>query len=390
MFSREVKERLREYETPFYLYDLGLLRATLEGALREADRYGYLLHYALKANNDPRILSLISSYGLGADCVSGNEVRRAVETGFRPEHIVYAGVGKKDKEILYALEKGIFAFNCESKNELAVIDDLAGRMGVVADVALRINPGIDPHTHKYITTGKAENKFGIAFSEIEEVVDMSGDLRNLNIMGLHFHIGSQITDMSVFGRLCSSVNAMYRWFVAEGFNITDVNVGGGLGVDYDDPDSNRIPDFENYFGVFAGGLDLPASVRVHFELGRSIVAQCGELISTVLFTKVSGEGRKIALIDASMTELLRPALYNSAHAIENLDGHGAPEEYMIGGTVCESSDIFARNLMIPAMKRGDLISIKTAGAYGASMASRYNLHDIPLSVFGDNGVLENV
>lgn len=330
MLSREVKERLREYETPFYLYDMELLRRTVECALREADRYGYRLHYAMKANNDRRIMEFIASCGMGADCVSGNEVRRAIETGFAPKDIVYAGVGKKDSEIIYALRQGIFAFNCESKNELVVIDALARELGVVADVALRINPDIDPHTHSYITTGLSENKFGISPREITDVVGMLGDLRNIDIMGLHFHIGSQITDLGVFAELCRKVNASYRWFTEEGFRITDVNVGGGLGVDYDVPEMHPVPDFAAYFAVFAQGLDLPASVGVHFELGRSLVAQCGELISTVLFTKVSGLGDDIALIDASMTELLRPALYHSRHAIENLTGTGPERAYTIG------------------------------------------------------------
>ena len=265
MLSREVKERLREYETPFYLYDMELLRRTVECALREADRYGYRLHYAMKANNDRRIMEFIASCGMGADCVSGNEVRRAIETGFAPKDIVYAGVGKKDSEIIYALRQGIFAFNCESKNELVVIDALARELGVVADVALRINPDIDPHTHSYITTGLSENKFGISPREITDVVGMLGDLRNIDIMGLHFHIGSQITDLGVFAELCRKVNASYRWFTEEGFRITDVNVGGGLGVDYDVPEMHPVPDFAAYFAVFAQGLDLPASVGVHFE-----------------------------------------------------------------------------------------------------------------------------
>lgn len=384
MLSREIKERLRGIETPFYLYDMVLLRKTIEEALCQADRYGYLIHYAMKANNDRRIMELISSYGIGADCVSGNEVRRAVETGFHPSSIVYAGVGKKDSEIIYAMQQGIFSFNCESRNELAVINDLAGGMGLVADVALRINPDIDAHTHHHITTGLAENKFGISSGEVREVIASLGDLRNVNIMGIHFHIGSQITDLGVFAELCRSVNSSYRWFTEEGFNLTHVNVGGGFGINYADPDMDPVPDFGSYFSVFAETLDLPASVKVHFELGRSLVAQCGELVSTVLYTKVNGGGRKIALIDASMTELVRPALYSSVHAIENLDASGDVQEYTIGGTACESSDIFASSILLPELRRGDLLTIKSTGAYGASMASRYNLHDIPQAVFSED------
>lgn len=384
MLSNSIRDILRSRETPFYLYDMGLLRATVESALSEADRHGYLVHYAMKANNDRRIMSLMRDCGLGVDCVSGNEVRRAIESGFPASGIVYAGVGKKDSEIIYSLEQGIFCFNCESKNELSVINSLARDRGMVADVALRINPNIDAHTHRHVTTGLSDNKFGISPQEIDEVVASLGDFRNINIMGIHFHLGSQITDLAVYAELCRAANSAYRWFMEEGFDITHVNLGGGLGVNYADPESEPVPDFEGYFAVFAENLELPASVKVHFELGRSLVAQAGELISTVLYTKVNGGGRKIALIDASMTELLRPALYGSLHAMENLDGSGRlPDEYTIGGTVCESSDIFAASMTLPELRRGDLVSIKSVGAYGASMASQYNLHDLPGSVYSD-------
>lgn len=383
MLSGRIRRRLGGYETPFYLYDMKLLRKTVQAALRAAGRYGYLLHYAVKANSERRIMETVASLGMGADCVSGNEVRRAVESGIPASRIVYAGVGKRDSEILYALEQGIFSFNCESENELEVINSLAERMGVKANVALRLNPDLDPCTHKYITTGLAGNKFGISPTEVEGIVKRIGDFRNITVTGLHFHIGSQITDMKVFERLCAAVNAHYRWFTAHGFGITDINAGGGLGVDYTEPDSNPVPDFESYFAVFARNLCLPSSVRVHFEPGRSVVAQCGELVSKVLYTKTGGNGTNIAIIDASMTELLRPALYNSDHAIESLEREEPRNLYTIGGTACESSDIFARDRQLPRLHRGDLLSIKTAGAYGAAMASRYNLHDLPPSVFSD-------
>lgn len=384
MLSREIKDKLKSFETPFYLYDMELLKRTVEAALSEADRYGYLIHYAMKANNDRRIMDLMHSYGLGADCVSGNEVKWAIECGFPASKIVFAGVGKKDNEIIYALEQGIFSFNCESREELEVINALAGQRGIMADVALRINPNVDPQTHKYITTGKAENKFGISYKEIEEVIASLADFRNVNITGIHFHIGSQITKMDVFRQLATRVNSLYRWFTEEGFNLTFVNLGGGLGIDYESPELNPVPDFESYFAVFSELLDLPAHVDVHFELGRSLVAQCGELISTVIYTKVNGDSHNIALVDASMTELIRPALYQSNHSIENLNGAGRKTaDFTIGGTVCESSDIFAESLSMPLLKRGDLVSIKSTGAYGSSMASRYNMHDLPLSVYSD-------
>ena len=377
-------DKFRELRTPFYYYDTKVLRDTLSCIRTEASRYdNYSVHYAVKANANPKVLTIIRESGLGADCVSGGEIRAAIKAGFPADKIVFAGVGKADWEINLGLDYNIFCFNVESIPELEIINELAVAKGKVANVAFRINPNVGAHTHANITTGLAENKFGISMEDMDHVIDVAQEMKNVKFIGLHFHIGSQITDLGVFAELCRKVNASYRWFTEEGFRITDVNVGGGLGVDYDVPEMHPVPDFAAYFAVFAQGLDLPASVGVHFELGRSLVAQCGELISTVLFTKVSGLGDDIALIDASMTELLRPALYHSRHAIENLTGTGPERAYTIGGTVCESSDIFARDLSLPELRRGDLLSIKTAGAYGAAMASRYNLHDLPQAVFSD-------
>lgn len=384
MLSKKITGSLTGLKTPFYLYDIDLLERTLQSAVEHSAAHGFRIHYALKANFDDRLLETVRRYGLGVDCVSGNEVRKAVEAGFDPRSIVYAGVGKSDDEIRYSIGCGILAFNCESREELQVIDSIAASMGRTADVALRINPDVDPHTHRYIATGHGDSKFGISYKEIEQVAEEAPSLSHIRIVGLHFHVGSQITDMGVFENLASRVNKISRWFESRGFSLEHINVGGGLGIDYSDPDRQPIPDFKSYFDTFARTLDVGGKA-VHFELGRSIVGQCGELVSRVLYRKTTPTGREVAVIDASMTELLRPALYGAHHAIVNLTPHTDTQHtYMIVGTVCESSDIFDREATLPALRRGDLVAIESAGAYGSSMASRYNLHELPTAVYSDN------
>lgn len=377
-------KNIEKHATPFYYYDINLLRRTLETVCKNASRYGYHIHYALKANFDKRILEEIKNFGLGADCVSGGEVRASVEAGFDPQKIVFAGVGKRDDEIMYALEKGIFAFNCESLEELEVINEIAGRMHTHATVALRINPDVDPQTHKNISTGHADSKFGIAYTEIEEAMAKIDALPNISIVGLHFHIGSQILNLDVFKNLCSRVVSIMSWFSEHGIEISYINVGGGLGVDYIAPETNPIPDFDTYFKIFHDNLPLKEGQTLHFELGRSIVCQCGTLISKVLYNKKTASGKNFVLIDASMTELIRPALYDAYHRIENLSNKQGNEVYSIAGGVCESSDIFARDIELPLTKRGDYLAIRSAGAYGQAMASNYNLRPLPESVYSDS------
>ncbi len=383
MLSSRIKDKLQGIRTPFYLYDMELLRNTLKTVKEESGRYGYKIHYALKANFDERVFQTVREFGLGVDCVSGNEVRYSIESGFPANSVVYAGVGKNDDEIRYGIGKGIFAFNCESRQEMEVINGIAAEMGKVANIALRINPDVDPQTHKNISTGHGDSKFGISYKEIDEVAAELSELKNINITGLHFHIGSQITTMEPFVNLCKRANMLYKWFTEKGFNLSHLNLGGGLGVNYNDPESEPIPDFKKYFAVFAENLDIDPAVEIHFELGRSIVGQCGELVTRVLYNKVTAAGSNVAIVDASMTELIRPALYQAHHAIENLSRCGQEGKYTIAGTVCESSDIFAKGIVMPAPLRGDLLTMKTAGAYGSAMASRYNMHDLPQAVYSD-------
>ena len=428
MFSEATLSRFRELETPFYYYELNVLRQTLEACRNASGRYGFHVHYAMKANFNERVVNTIQSYDFGADCVSGNEVKAAVKAGFSREKTVFAGVGKSDKEINQALDEDIFCFNVESVQELFIIDELAKAKGKKPGVAIRINPNVDAHTHHFITTGLDENKFGINTWQLADVADALRMCPNLQFLGIHFHIGSQITDMEVYRNLCTRINEMQDWFEDRGFAIKILNTGGGLGVDYQNPDTNPISDFESYFQVFHQFLRVKPGQEVHFELGRALVAQCASLISRVLYVK-NGLKKNFLILDAGMTELIRPMLYQAYHLIENLGpvvGAQVPEtgeshfsrqdessiasmqystenpdqspqttlhkphhtihttqRYDVVGPICESTDCFQKDVALPESFRGDLIAIRTAGAYGEVMASAYNLRDRVGSVYED-------
>lgn len=376
-------ERFKTLRTPFYYYDMDLLDRTLDAISAQLARTPhYRVHYAVKANFNPVILARIASRGFGADCVSGGEIEAALAAGFRPEGIVYAGVGKRDDEILLALEEGISRFNVESSAELEVIEELAARTGKRACVSLRVNPDIGAHTHANITTGLAENKFGINYGQLEEVLALALSLPHIDYRGLHFHIGSQILDMMDFVALCNRINDLYAALGQRGFPVGDVNVGGGLGVNYEHPNHLPIADFEAYFSTFRKHLRLPGGTPVHFELGRSVVAPCGSLISRVLYVK-EGTTRRFAIIDAGMTDLVRPAMYKAYHRIENLSSHESEQVYDVVGPVCESSDVFLKAASVDRCHRGDIMAIRSAGAYGESMASGYNCRRLPEAVFSD-------
>jgi diaminopimelate decarboxylase len=382
MFPQNRIAQLQKHPTPFYMYDLGLLDKTLSAMKAASSKYNFHVHYALKANSNREILDRICKSGMGADCVSGNEIKRALECGFSPAQIVFAGVGKSDVEIRFALANDIFCFNCESLPELEVIAQLAKESGKNARIALRINPNVHANTHHYITTGLEENKFGINIHELPEVMECVNKFPQLELIGLHFHIGSQITDLNVFRSLCTRVNEIQEWFVSRRINLKHINVGGGLGVDYHDVENNLIPDFATYFDIFSKFLEIRQGQEIHFELGRAMVAQCGALISRVLYVK-KGVNTNFAILDAGMTELIRPALYQAYHKIENLTpSPGATDlRYDVVGPVCESSDCFGKAIDLPEVKRGDLIAIRTAGAYGEVMVSGYNLREREETVY---------
>lgn len=382
MFNDNTLARFESLETPFYYYDLALLEETLKTCKSAADKYGFHVHYAFKANFDERLLQAIQAAGFGADCVSGNEVKKAIEIGFNPDKVVFAGVGKSDKEIITALDKDIYCFNVESVQELGVINELAAKRGKTARVAIRINPNVDAHTHHYITTGLEENKFGVNQWELKACIEELKKSSNLKLIGIHFHIGSQITNLEIFRSLCVKANELSQWFEDHGFQLEILNVGGGFGVDYHHPDEAAINDFASYFEVFDKFLERKPGQEVHFELGRALVAQCGNLISRILYVK-NGLKKNFIILDAGMTELMRPALYQAFHKIENLtaDKNAETVKYDVVGPICESTDWLGKEVELPLSKRGDVVVLRTAGAYGQVMASGYNLRDIVRSEY---------
>jgi diaminopimelate decarboxylase len=382
MFNRDIVARFKKLETPFYYYDLNLLDQTLIACKLASEKFSFHVHYALKANFNDEVLKAIQKSGFGADCVSGNEVKKAIEIGFNPSNIVFAGVGKSDKEINEALRNNIYCFNVESVQELGVINELALKQSKVAKVAIRINPNVDAYTHQYITTGLEENKFGVNQWELPACVDELKKSSNIKLIGIHFHVGSQITNLDVFKSLCLKVNELNTWFLERGFDLKVLNVGGGLGVDYQHPDENSINDFPGFFEIYDKFLERRTGQEVHFELGRALVAQCGSLVSRILYVK-NGIKKNFLVLDAGMTELMRPALYQAYHKIENIsaDATNPKVSYDVVGPICESTDCFGKEIELPESNRGDIIAIRTAGAYGEVMASGYNLRERVKSIY---------
>jgi diaminopimelate decarboxylase len=382
MFSDKDIAHFAKLETPFYYYDLNLLDRTLKACIAASSVYNFHVHYAMKANFNPSVLKSIQKAGYGADCVSGNEVKKAIEVGFDKDNVVYAGVGKSDKEINAALDLDIFCFNVESIQELQVLNELAEKKQKKAKVAIRINPNVDAYTHANITTGLDENKFGVNSWDLPACVDILNISANLEFIGIHFHIGSQVTNLDVYKNLCVRVNEFAAWFEDHGFKVTVLNVGGGLGIDYHNP-NNQIPDFEAYFKIFADFLTVKPYQEVHFELGRALVGQSASLISSVLYVK-NGKKKNFIILDAGMTELMRPMLYHAYHQIENISKQLSVEsdqlaveatKYDVVGPICESTDCFGKEVPLPETFRNDLIAIRSAGAYGEVMASHYNLRE---------------
>lgn len=371
-------EKFSQIETPFYYYDTELLRETLRTINQEAGKHeGYVVHYAIKANANPKVLNVICQAGLGADCVSGGEIQASLNAGFPASRIVYAGVGKSDWEINLGLDKNIFCFNVESVAELEVINELAAARNKVAPVCFRINPDVGAHTHAKITTGLAENKFGIAMRDMEAAIEEAAQMKNVKFMGLHFHIGSQILDMGDFAALCNRINDLQNELERKHIKLEHINVGGGLGIDYQHPNRVPIPDFKAFFDTYARHLKLRPGQKLHFELGRAVVAQMGSLITRTLYIK-QGTAKQFAIVDAGMTDLIRPALYQAYHKIENISSEEPTETYDVVGPICESSDVFAKAIDLNKTHRGDLLALRSAGAYGEIMASQYNCRKLPV------------
>ena len=376
-------DKFKKIETPFYYYDCELLRDTLQAINHELKKYeNFIVHYAVKANANAKVLNVIQQTGMGADCVSGGEIQRSLDCGFPADKIVYAGVGKADWEINLGLDHDIFCFNVESVSELKIINELAAKKGKIANVCFRINPDVGAHTHEKITTGLAENKFGIAMQDMLLTILAASKMSNIHFIGLHFHIGSQLLEMTDFRHLCSRLNEIQDGLEQENIKIKNINVGGGLGIDYDNPDKHPIPDFKSYFYTFARYLNLREGQKLHFELGRAVVGQMGSLITRTLYVK-QGTAKQFAIVDAGMTDLIRPALYQASHKIENLSSDDALHAYDVVGPICESSDVFAKEIELNTVHRGDLIAMRSAGAYGEIMASQYNCRKLPIGYTSD-------
>ena len=376
-------DKFKQIPTPFYYYDMALLQYTLDEIKRCIAGFPFKVHYAVKANANATILEQIRRAGLGIDCVSGGELAAAISAGFAGNEIAFAGVGKTDKEIAAGIDSDIFCFNVESLPEMEVINEIAASKGKVARIAIRVNPNIDAHTHKYITTGLNENKFGINVPQLDDVVDAALAMQNVELIGLHFHIGSQIRETEPFIMLCEKANELLQHLEARGVKLSIINVGGGLGINYDDPDGDAIAGFDQYFGIFKQHLKLREGQELHFELGRAVVAQCGALITRVTYVK-TGIVKKFIIVDAGMSDLIRPALYQAHHKIENISATGTPTEtYDVVGPICESSDCFGTDETLPITHRGDFIALRSAGAYGEIMASRYNCREFPAAIYSE-------
>ena len=376
-------DKFKQIPTPFYYYDMALLQYTLDEIKRCIAGFPFKVHYAVKANANATILEQIRRAGLGIDCVSGGELAAAISAGFAGNEIAFAGVGKTDKEIAAGIDSDIFCFNVESLPEMEVINEIAASKGKVARIAIRVNPNIDAHTHKYITTGLNENKFGINVPQLDDVVDAALAMKNVELIGLHFHIGSQIRETEPFIMLCNKANELLDQLEARGVKLKIINVGGGLGINYDDPDGDAIAGFDQYFGIFKQHLKLREGQELHFELGRAVVAQCGSLITRVTYVK-TGIVKKFIIVDAGMSDLIRPALYQAHHKIENISATGTPTEtYDVVGPICESSDCFGTDETLPITHRGDFIALRSAGAYGEIMASRYNCREFPAAIYSE-------
>jgi diaminopimelate decarboxylase len=382
MFQPAQIEKFKQLQTPFYYYDLELLRKTLGQINKYGLSKGYEVHYAIKANFNFEILDIIRDEGLGIDCVSGREIERAVKAGFRPDQIAFAGVGKTDAEIRTGLEYDIYSFNCESLQELEVLNQLANDAGKTANVSIRLNPNVEAKTHKYITTGLNENKFGVNVEKLSRLFEMLPNLNAISLTGIHFHIGSQIKDLEPFVQLCERANAIQNIFEEKEIVLQHINLGGGYGINYEDPDNEPVPDFKSFFEIFDRNLEIRDGQKVHFELGRSIVGQCGSLISQVLFVK-EGINTHFAVIDAGMTELIRPALYQAKHRVDVLTSEKEKKVYDVVGPICETSDTFRKGIRLPELQRGDLVAIRSAGAYGEVMSSGFNLRDRVKSYYSD-------
>lgn len=355
------------YGTPCYVYSRSALTKAFERFSAGFKGTNHLVCFAVKANPSLAILNLFAKLGAGFDIVSGGELARVLAAGGDPAKVVFSGVGKTADEMRAALEAGIFCFNVESASELVRLNDIAGYMGKIAPVSLRVNPNVDAKTHPYISTGLKNNKFGVAYEDALDIYLQAAAMQNIAIHGVDCHIGSQITELSPFLDAFDRVLALVDALEKDGIHIQHLDVGGGIGICYSD---ETPPEFNTYASAMLAKLGS-RNIKLVFEPGRALVGNAGVLLTKVEYLKHT-EAKNFAIVDAAMNDLMRPALYDAYHAIEAVQPHnGNTHNYEIVGPVCESGDFLGHDREL-ALAEGDLLAIRSAGAYGMSMSSNYN------------------
>lgn len=383
-----LKALAEEFGTPLYVYSESALAGNFARIDRAFAAVPRTICYALKANSNLVLLQKLRALGAGADVVSRGELELALQAGFDPQKIVFAGVGKRDDEILAGLSHGIKGFNVESEMELQVIEQLAGRAGKVAPVSLRVNPNIDIHGHPYISTGRHHDKFGIAIDTVRRLVTDFVSFPHCKLIGLHAHLGSQVSDIAPYVELGKIMRSLVQDVLAAGHALRYLDVGGGLGVDYHRPldiapNGGGADDFaappEDVAAALLSSLQA-LDIEIIFEPGRALVANSGLLLTRVLYLKETS-GKKFVIVDSGMTELIRPSLYGAYHAIaptELRPGQSIPADVV--GPICESGDFLARDRELPPVQRGDVLAVLSAGAYGFTLSSNYNARPRPAEI----------
>jgi diaminopimelate decarboxylase len=359
--------------SPVYVYSSATLErhyTVLRDALLAAGLRDPLIAFAVKANSNVAVLQTLARLGAGADVVSEGEIRRALAAGVPPERIVFSGVGKTEGEIEFALQAGVAEINVESEPELRLIDQVGQRLGKRAVVAIRVNPDVEAGGHAKISTGKAENKFGVSFAEAERLYANASNMAGLKPVGVACHIGSQITDLGPMEAAFAKMRGLVERLRAEGLHVERLDLGGGLGVPYfNQPEPPGPEAYARMIARVTEGLD----VQLAFEPGRVIAANAGVLVARVQHVNLRPEGRRFVVLDAAMNDLVRPAMYDAYHDIRPLRPRaGEPVTYDVVGPVCETGDTFTRDRPLPPLEAGDLVAFMSAGAYGAAMASEYN------------------
>ncbi|HZZ67090.1 MAG TPA: diaminopimelate decarboxylase [Phenylobacterium sp.] len=363
-----------EVGTPVYVYSSATLQrhfTVLRDALTSAGLKDPLIAFAVKANSNVAVLRTLAAVGAGADVVSEGEIRRALAAGIPAKRIVFSGVGKTEAEVAYALEAGVAEINLESEPELHLVNAVASRMGKRAAVAIRVNPDVEAGGHAKISTGKAENKFGVSLAEAERLYANASNMAGVRPVGVACHIGSQITDLAPLEAAFTKMRRLVERLRGEGLSIERLDLGGGLGAPYFNAPTPPAP--ADYAAMIARTMTGLSDIQFAFEPGRMIAANAGVLVARVLHVNARPEGRKFLVLDAAMNDLLRPAMYDAFHDIRPVTPRaGEPVTYDVVGPICETGDTFTRDRTLPPLQAGDLIAFMTAGAYGAAMSSEYN------------------